>query len=810
MRIENVELRKNLRQFLIEQRERSGHRFSIFNFQFSILFLLLLALGLRLLVWRWRAAYPLGGDEHEYFEQALTLLREHRYVELKLMRPPLYTAFLAACIYMFDSVVQRLRLIQELIGVLTVVPTYALARQLFGDRRVAFVAGLLVAASYTLAANATELLTETLFLFGLTTLFWLLLKAGGATNDHRRTTTDHRPLTRRSEHPESEPSDNRQRPTTNDQRRAADDATRPRQYATRNALYAGLAGLTLGALALLRSVALPLLPLGAIWLLLRTENREPTDYASRVTRHASRNSLLCALCFVLCSILVIAPWTIRNYATYGAPILIDTTGAENLWLDNDASGREAVKRQLYALGDDRAARQRLALARGAALIAADPAHFLAKAWGEAQKFFALEYFDDMRERREIWIPPLEVGSRLLLGDGLWLVILFGGVPGLWLAQEPRTKNQESLGTGQFSALGSRFSDPRWLFVPWVLYTVLTALVFHVELRYRLPLYPALLPYAAWFLVRVADCRPVLSAVEGLQIADWNKRQFKIKNLKSKIALAFLTCTLATGLMLLNRPYIAESWMLAWKHADLWRAQRALARGDSAGAQAAAQAALDWDSDSALARVALARATLMAGDQPRALDWLDSAIKVLPAHPHAHLLRGAILRAQGQLQAAREELAFEGSSLEDLQGWAWRAFAPAARATSTLDTGGGLDLGFVRGFAPSEDAAFRWSSGESEIMLFAPPGATGLELRLAAGRPPSAPPATLVVLADGRELGRIQPQNGWRTYSLPLSHPAGALVLTLRSDTFRPRDYDRASPDDRALGVMVGPVAVAGP
>ncbi len=38
--------------------------------------LVLLALGLRLLVWRWHRLYDLGGDEREYFEQALTLLRD--------------------------------------------------------------------------------------------------------------------------------------------------------------------------------------------------------------------------------------------------------------------------------------------------------------------------------------------------------------------------------------------------------------------------------------------------------------------------------------------------------------------------------------------------------------------------------------------------------------------------------------------------------------------------------------------------------------------------------------------------------------
>jgi hypothetical protein len=772
------------RLFSSERRERSaGQAFSILNSQFSILFLLILALGLRLLVWRWHRFYDLGGDEREYFEQALTLLREHRYVELKLMRPPLYTAFLAACIYVFDSLVQRLRLIQELVGALTVVPAYALAHRLFGDRRIAFVAGLLIAANYTLAANATELLTETLFLFGLTTLFWLLLKAGGPTTDDRRPTTDDRP--------------------TNDLENREPRTGNPIPHPL--TLYAGLAGLTLGALALLRSVALPLLPLGALWLLVRTEDRGLVTTgrgrmadALRITHQASRRSVLCALFFVLCSLVVITPWTIRNYVTYDAPILIDTTGQENLWLDNDPAGREAVKSQLYALGDDRAARQQIALRRGAAAVAADPARFLTKAWGEAQKFFALEYFDDMRERREIWIAPLEVGLRLALGDGLWLLILFGGIVGLWLAP-----GDGGRGTGDREQKPSPIPhlpspDPRWLFVPWALYTLFTALIFHVELRYRLPLYPALAPYAAWMLVRIADCR--------LQTADWEKAESKIKNLKSKIALAALTCMVPVGLILLHRSYLSESWMLTWKHSRLWQAERALARDDPAGARSAAQAALDRDGDSALARVALARAALLAGDHQQALGQLDAAIGVLPAHPHAHLLRGAILRMQGQGQTARSELAFESNSLENLQGWAWRAFSPAATPTATLDVGGGLDLGFVRGFWQPEQEGFRWSSAESEILLLVPPGATQLELRLAAGRPTGAPPTTLVVSAGGRDLGRIQLQSGWGSYSLPLSHPTGPLILTLHSDTFRPRDYDRTSPDDRSLGVMVSRIA----
>jgi hypothetical protein len=428
-----------------------------------------LGLGLRLLAWRWHEMYDLGGDEREYFNQALRLLRDHVYVELNLMRPPLYTGFLAVCMYLFDSLVQRLRLVQAIISALTVVPIYLLTQRLFG-RRVGLVAALLAALSYTLAAHATELLTETLFVFGLALLFWLLVET---------------------------------------QYIASLPATASLSVSRRWSMAVPmLAGLDLGALALLRSVALPLLPLGALWLLLNrrtTKDERPTTNASdgRAAGWSSWSLVFghwsAPVCFLLGASLIILPWTARNYATYGALILIDTTGAENLWLDNnpagstpgDPLGREAAKKQLYALGDDRAARQRLASANGTAAIVGHPVWFLQKAWGQTQQFFALEYFDDMRERRAIWVPPLEVWLRLALGDGLWLLILFGGTIGLWLAPIKDEGRRKTIATPN-----SQLPTPKWLFALWLLYILLTSMLFHVELRYRLPVYPRFIPFTA--------------------------------------------------------------------------------------------------------------------------------------------------------------------------------------------------------------------------------------------------------------------------------------------------------------------------
>lgn len=700
-----------------------------------LLLLMLLALGLRLLVWDWHRLYDLGGDEREYFNQAITLLRDRRYVELNLMRPPLYTGFLAACIYIIgDSVVHQLRLVQAFISALTVLPAYGLAWRLFGSRPIALVAAALFALNYTLASNATELLTETLFVFGLTTVFWLLLEPSNAL---------------------------------------------PRRWAL---LASVLAGLGVGTLALLRSVALPLLPLGAVWLFLQHSlNGAPS--------RRRLSMLVPAILFVLSTLIVILPWTARNYLTYGAPILIDTTGPENLWLDNDPAGREAVKQQLYAMGQNMAGRQQLALERGTAVILADPGRFIRKAWGEATKFFALEYFDDMRQRQAIWIPPLEVWLRLLLGDALWLVLLLGGVLGFWFAPLVRTPTA----TNRWQTFGQRLAltDPRWLMVPWVLYTLLTALIFHVELRYRLPIYPALLGYAAWLLSRLPRIRR--SPPQPLRVM--------------RPVLATCTVLFILGLQLLHRPYLLEGWMLANKHLRLSQAERALQRGDGPAAERAARAALSHDPASALAQVALTRAALVQGDLAAARATADAAIAALPAHPQGHLLRGALLRAEGDLQAARSELAYERASREDLQRWAQHSFAPLGPPPSDIAVGAGLDLGFVRDFWLPEPEGFRWSTAESHIALTAPPDAKQLVVRVGSGRPANAPPVELQVLANGALLGTLTLTSAPADYTLPISVAPGPLEITLRSPTFRPRDYDRANPDDRSVGVMVYNVAL---
>lgn len=690
----------------------------------------LLGLGLRLLVWSWRELQPLGGDEQEYLNAAVTLLRDRQYTELLFMRPPLYPLFLAASILLVDSLVQNLRLVQALISAATVPLVYLLTLEVAwgvgrlgpASRRAALAGALLAALSYTLAANAAELLTETLFLFGLTVALWLLLRAGR----------------------------------------------------TGSWQLAALAGLAIGALCLVRSVALPLLPLGALWLAGRAAHQARQIPGRAPLRPALRQ--LCALAAACC--IVLLPWTARNYAAYGGLILIDTTGAENLWLDNDPAGREAVKAQLYALGDDRLLRQQLGARNGLAAIRAEPGRFAAKAWGELLKFFALEHSDDMRARPAIWVRPADVWLRLALGDALWLVALLAGSYGLARALLPPGLAASRPGSrpgARADRLLAALGSPAWVLAPWALYVLLTTLIFHVELRYRLPLFPALLPLAALTLT---------GAWRGARAA-----------LPAAVAAACLALTL------LHANYAALAWQLGWKHWHLARAEAALGRPDPAAARARAEAALGRDPGSALARVALARAALAEGDDAAALALLDAAARAIPDHPLAHALRGDVRRAAGDLAGARPDLAYEAATQQDLQAWGWAGFTTPAPAR--LDLGGGLDLGFIRGFhlAREADEGARWTRGAAALRLASPPGASQLVLRLASGRPAGAA-VEVEVLIDGAAAGSYAVGPGWQELALPLTGAGPETLVELRSPTFRPRDLDQASPDGRQLGVRV--------
>ncbi len=707
-----------------------------------LILITLAGLGLRLLAWRWHEFRPLGGDEREYLDLAIHLAQGNGYYDLQFMRPPLFPIGMAVFVWLFDGDLQLLRLINVLISTATIPLMYLWARVLLPQqsRRMALVAAGLTAAHYTLALNATELLTETITLAGLTIIFMLLTLA-------------------------------------------------VRQHRWRWILGAGVA---IALVCLIRSVALPLLGLGTLLLWFNHAD-------GRRKRHA--------VGFVLAGLLTIMPWTMRNAIQYGGFILVDTTGQENLWLDNDPRGREAVKAELYALGDQRVQRATLASQRGIASISQNMNWFAQKSWNELQKFWSLEHSDDMLTRRAIWQPAIETWLRLILGDGLWLVILLAGTVGIMVMPIER--------------------GLRWMLLIWLIYTVFTAVLFHVELRYRLPLLPVLIIGAAYGLGgKNAESRAESSMVRQAhqpQKLESGKQTsapllLRVSALNKHVFWAIAVAGVLLGFTLNAGDYLRTAPRLAYKHWLLWQAEASMNDPHSLPttgiltndtdiplfqAQARAAKVLQLDPDSALARVLLARVALRLGDMTVADEQLLAAIAALPAHPYAHLLRGDLLRSQGDVKQAAREFEYESASTENMQRWA-RLRLSQTPLTTTL-TIGFNDMGFIEGFYLPEERS-RWFGDQARVWLAAPDQAQTLMLDIAAQRPDGIPSPELTITINGVPAGSFKVGNDWQTISVRLPDQldrSQPLRIELSSSTtFVPHDVEQTNPDGRKLGVRV--------
>ncbi|MGC8873527.1 MAG: glycosyltransferase family 39 protein [Chloroflexia bacterium] len=678
---------------------------------------ILLGLVLRGLVLSWHWLYPLSGDEAGFFEQARAFVQGKGYHDLELMRGPLYPFFLAIFFRIFGAEVTAARVAQLLLSAGTVPVLYLWASLRHGERA-GRAAAILGAVFFPFALQPTLLLSETLFLF--------LLALGMVTLEY--------------------------------------GCVRPGWKA------ALVSGVLFGLAALTRSTGLPWVALAAVgigWCGGRV------GAEARRGRHRSVGLGLSALVLAGAA-LVIVPWTARNVLTYRAFILIDTTGATNLWLDNDPElGRDRVKAELLRLPEGE--RQGISVRRGLAAIRSHPQWFAAKCWRELRAFFALEYFDDFLRRPAIWYPPGEVWARMLLGDALYLLLVGAGLVGL-ACHRPRTF---------------------LLDLAWLVYVPATTTLFHVELRYRLPFLFALVPYAAAALVAL---RPAAVGV----------RRWAVRT-----AAAGILVTGFLALLLAQANYPRLAYQVAVKRVHVVLGRQALRQGEVVRAAEHARAALRAYPESAEARILLAETLRLEGKRTEAETMLREAIAYRSGHPHPHLLLGDLLRTRDPEQAARE-LAFEGNSLEDLQRWALEHFASAVPAD--LDLGSHLELGHVLGWHLPERAedgtTFRWSDASVRFRLSIPTGGPAqLVLRMSAGRPEGLPLPRVTVWQGDLCLGAFVVANGWHTYALPLGNREAGAVLwfELRSETYRPHRYDRHLADNRPLGVMVDRVeVVSGP
>ncbi len=280
---------------------------------------------------------------------------------------------------------------------------------------------------------------------------------------------------------------------------------------------AALAGVLLGLAILTRSLPLTWLPLAALWMMVGArQGRAPTPtqlseellwgtpsdprpagsvpvspVLSVSPRHpvtpSPRHAVLGALLFALCSLLVIAPWSVRNYLAYGALIPVETGLSYNLWAFNEPrEDGDTIFRELEAIPNP-AARAEYATARGLQRLREDPSIMPRKLWPNWNYLWRVKPIEDRFLQRTYYedIPLGMFVLGLVLDDALLYAVLLAALGGL---------------------LWSPFDRAKLLLVGWLLYVVAVVLLTHGEARYRHFVLPVLLPYAAWLLVNLGTLR----------------------------------------------------------------------------------------------------------------------------------------------------------------------------------------------------------------------------------------------------------------------------------------------------------------
>lgn len=160
-------------------------------------------------------------------------------------------------------------------------------------------------------------------------------------------------------------------------------------------------GLAIGLAALLRQVFLLFVPFLCLWLWWRARAREAGEPAAARRRPVAtwltpKGAAIAAAVMAL----VVAPWTVRNYQSFGTFVLLNTNAGYAFFFANhpiygnnyvpllgsgDRSYYDLIPKELLPLNE--AELDRALLARGACFVVDDPARFAALSLGRAREYF---------------------------------------------------------------------------------------------------------------------------------------------------------------------------------------------------------------------------------------------------------------------------------------------------------------------------------------------------------------------------------------------------------------------------------------
>jgi len=642
-----------------------------------------------------------NADDGDYYRRALRFAVTGAYVDdAWLIRPPLHVFFfafwlrLALVLGVPQPGLLFVQLAQTALAAVMTLIGFGLARRLFASMRAGLLFAGFLALWYPLIEQTTVLFSEHLYLFFFLLHLWLLVRY--------------------------------------------DQEKRRRDLA--------LAGAALGAAALTRSPALYAVVFVVGWLVVHAVT---SGAASRW--QAAKEALKPALLVVAACLTIVAPWTTRNYLTYGHLIPVDTLGQINLWLDlDDVARRNANIETLRRM--PQAKRHIYALERAREILAADPFRPFGSMWATFRHIWKAQFIEDYFVKQSFFTRPLrETALPGLAGDLIWLVAVVAGLAGL---------------AGRVRE-GIHF---RLFFLAWIGYSLLTVLIFHV----------------------------------GMLGAPWNRVRWT-----PHLAVQVVVVAAFFWLLLTYRDYPTIIASGIARERAMITGMSAYRSGDYAAAERAFRAALTAQPHFVDAQVHLALALKAQGRYEEALAGLQRN-----SSRRTELVVGALLRETGDPAQAASILTYiETVAGEDIQRWALEWLRPPP--VDVLVVGNGLDIGYLAGFSPAEQGAsggFRWLEGRGVIILpLAEPLRDGavLLLSMTGGEAEAITPLT-VRIGDGAAWSVPVVRGEWRRYHLLVPSERVTdqrIVIELSAPTFVPARLDPASNDARALSLRLSRVQV---
>jgi 4-amino-4-deoxy-L-arabinose transferase-like glycosyltransferase len=693
-----------------------------------------------------------NADDGDYYRRALRFALTGQYIDDSwLIRPPLHVLFFALWIRVAIAAgwpqlsLLLIQLAQTVLGALTIILGYGVARRLFSSTRAGFLFAAFLACWFPFVEQPVVLFSELLYSCLFLLHMWFLLRF--------------------------------------------DTSNRPRDLAC--------SGLALGAAALTRSPALYSLAFVVVWLLIRrrtkdegrrTKDQRPMTDEGRRTKDDSAVTLSpChlitlsrgggqwsvisqALLVVICCLAVVGPWTIRNALLYRRFIPVDTLGPINLWLDLD----EVSKRNQHI--DDlrqlpQADRQSYASARVREILTSDPLRPFRDMWPTFRHIWKAQYVEDLFVKQSFFGRPLRAAAPLgLPGDILWLVYTLAGLIGL--AAPPR----EGL-------------HNRLFVLAWLGYSLVTVLVFHVEPRYLLPIWLLIGLYGAWALARGRSLLAELGIpLHGL--------------IAATLTLAFLALVLTYR----NYPSIIANGLA--RERAIVAGERAYAAGDYADAERAFRAGLaiqpgfvDGQVDLALALAAQGRraeaAAVLTRGGSRQADFLagvlarnthdSDAVRVLLARSEATAGENIQQWAREWLRLAPTSSLTLGNGLDlgYIQGFSGPESGPIG-TFRWLEGAGQIVLSPPKSLGPGAALVLHIAGGR--------PGLTPLEVRI------GDDPARHIQVQSGQWRVYRLPLTPGQLGRRPIS-------VELRAPTFAPTQLDATNNDLRMLSLMISEVSI---